>query len=97
MLAVSRGRMLALSTPFGKRGWFHSEWEGQGDWAKIKITAEHCPRIARTFLDQERKALGDRWYNQEYLCEFTDVIDAVFSYSDIQAAMSDDIKPLFGV
>jgi hypothetical protein len=23
MLAVSRGRLLALSTPFGKRGWFY--------------------------------------------------------------------------
>src|SRR6516165_5072360 len=28
MLAVSRGRLVALSTPFGQRGWFHAEWTG---------------------------------------------------------------------
>jgi hypothetical protein len=25
LLAVSGGRLVALSTPFGKRGWFHDE------------------------------------------------------------------------
>jgi hypothetical protein len=31
MLAVSGGRLVALTTPFGKRGFFHHEWtEGQG-------------------------------------------------------------------
>jgi hypothetical protein len=39
--------------------------------------------------------LGDRWYRQEYLCSFEDVIDAVFSYADIQAALRDDVQPLF--
>src|SRR5436190_1727587 len=27
MLAVSGGRLVALSTPFGRRGWFWQEWE----------------------------------------------------------------------
>jgi hypothetical protein len=26
MLAVSQGTLVCLSTPFGKRGWFHEEW-----------------------------------------------------------------------
>jgi hypothetical protein len=95
MLAVSHGSLVALSTPFGKRGWFHDEWDGPGDWERIKITADQCPRITPQFLAEERRALGDRWYRQEYLCEFNDTIDAVFSYSDIQAALSDDVKPLF--
>ena len=29
MLAVTGGRLIALSTPFGKRGWFHAAWTGQ--------------------------------------------------------------------
>jgi len=41
------------------------------------------------------RALGERWYRQEYLCSFEDVIDAVFAYADIQAALTDDVKPLF--
>ena len=95
MLAVSRGQMVALSTPFGKRGWFHDEWHGPGDWERVRITAEECPRIPADFLNEERRALGERWYRQEYLCSFEDVIDAVFAYSDIQAAMSDEVQPLF--
>jgi len=96
MLAVSRGRLLALSTPFGKRGWFHDAWHGEGDWMRVKVTAEQCPRIPAAFLAEERRALGERWFRQEYLCSFEDTIDAVFAYADIQAALSDEIKPLFG-
>ena len=97
MLAVSRGHLVALSTPFGKRGWFHDAWHGDEAWERVRITADQCPRITPEFLAEERKSLGERWFNQEFMCDFCEVIDAVFSYSDIQAAMSDEIKPLFGV
>ena len=30
MLAVSGGRLIALSTPWGARGWFHAAWTGGG-------------------------------------------------------------------
>jgi hypothetical protein len=95
MLAVSGGRLVALSTPFGKRGWFHDAWFGEGDWERVRVTAEECPRISKAFLEEERRALGERWFAQEYLTSFTECIDAVFSYADIQAARSSDVKPLF--
>lgn len=95
MLAVSKGRLIALSTPFGKRGWFHDAWHSNEAWQRLCITADECPRIAPEFLAEERRALGERWFRQEYLCSFEDVIDAVFSYADIQAALRDDVKPLF--
>jgi hypothetical protein len=97
MLAVSRGRLLALSTPFGKRGWFHDAWHGSGGWLRVKVTAEQCPRIPADFLAEERQALGERWFRQEYLCSFEDAVDAVFAYADIQAALCDEVKPLFEV
>ena len=34
MLAVSRGRLIAMSTPFGQRGWFFEEWQGAGPVVK---------------------------------------------------------------
>src|SRR6516165_10050416 len=95
MLAVSHGRLVALSTPFGKRGWYHDEWHGEGHWERFTITAEQCPRISRDFLAEERRALGERWYRQEYECSFEDTIDAVFAYADIMAALADDVPPLF--
>lgn len=70
MLAASGGRLLALSTPFGKRGWFFDEWRGSGEWVRVKVRAEQCPRIPAAFLEAERKSLGPDWYAQEYECEF---------------------------
>ena len=93
MLAVSRGRLLALSTPFGKRGWFHEEWYGSESWECVKITAPDCPRITPAFLAEERRVLGERWYRQEYLCSFEDSVDSVFAYDDIQAALNDREQP----
>jgi hypothetical protein len=94
MLAVSRGRLLALSTPFGKRGWFFDEWQGPHPWRRVKVTAEMCPRISPQFLAEERTALGSRWYAQEYLCSFEDAADAVFRQEDIRAALAADVEPL---
>jgi hypothetical protein len=96
MLAVSGGRLLMLSTPFGKRGVFHHEWtEGQG-WERYTVTAEECPRIPAAFLTEEREALGEWWYAQEYECRFMEAVDSVFTSELIQAALSDEVEPLFG-
>src|SRR5260370_4459097 len=67
-LAVSRGRLLALPTPFAKRGWYHDALHGAGDWRRGKCTAEQCPRIPADFLAEERQALGERWFLQGYMC-----------------------------
>ena len=97
MLAVSGGRLIALTTPFGKRGFFHQEWtEGGDDWHRVKIVATDVPRISAEFLEEERRALGEWWWLQEYFCEFMETTDQVFSYDLIQAAMSSDVLPLFG-
>jgi hypothetical protein len=85
MLALG-GRMLCLSTPFGPRGFFHHEWsEGGPGWHRTKVTAEDCPRIPKTHLEDERRALGAKWFNQEYGCSFEDNAGAVFSFEDIMA------------
>jgi len=97
MLAVSHGRLIALSTPFGKRGWWFEEWENGGDrWQRVKITADHCPRISADFLDEERRSLGALFYRSEYECQFVDTIDAVFSSADVLAALTPNVTPLFG-
>jgi hypothetical protein len=97
MPSVSRGRLLALSTPFGKRGWCYEAHEGDGPWQRIRITARECPRISAEFLEEERQLIGDRWYRQEYECSFEDVIDACFRQEDIDAMTEDaTITPLFG-
>ena len=95
MLAVSRGQMVCLSTPHGKIGWFYEAWTGSEPWDRYRVLATECPRITPEFLAEERRNLGPRWFAQEYMCSFEDVIDAVFAYEDIQAALCDDLEPLF--
>ena len=96
MLAVSGGRLVALSTPFGKRGWFHQEYTQGHGWERVKIPAHDCPRISPAFLEEERRSLPAMWFASEYLCEFTEVEDSVFAYAHVQAALSAAVQPLFG-
>jgi hypothetical protein len=97
MLAVSRGALIALSSAWAKQGWFYSAWHSQERWQRVKIDAHQCPRISPAFLEEERQALGERWYSMEYLCQFGEMADAVFADADIRAAASagDDVMPLF--
>jgi hypothetical protein len=95
MLAVSGGRLVALTTPCGKRGWFYQTWASSEDWERVRITADQCPRISRAFLEEERAALGERWFNQEYQVDFADAVGCVFTEEEIQNMFSDKVQPLF--
>ncbi len=96
MLAVSHGRIICLSTPFGKRGFFHEAWmRGGPTWERIKITAPECPRITPDFLAEERASMGEWWFKQEYMCEFVESVDQVFAHDVVLRAVSSDIRPLW--
>ncbi len=92
MLAVSSGRLILLSTPFGKRGFFHKEWTDGKGWKKVLMTAENCPRITGKFLQQELASVGQWFYDQEYFCKFKESVDSVFSYDDVINAVDDEIE-----
>jgi len=95
MLSVSGGKLILMSTPFGKRGHFFEAWDkGQG-WEKIQVKATECVRITPEFLEEERVSLGEWWWRQEYNCEFVEATDSVFNYDLILKSLSDDIIPLF--
>jgi hypothetical protein len=98
MIAVSQGRVILLSTPFGSRGFFWQEWvEGGPDWKRVRVTADQCPRIPPDWLEKERQRIGDWWYSQEYLCTFVDSLSACFSSADIQAAITGEVQPLWAL
>jgi len=97
MLAISGGRLMLLSTPYGKRGVFFEEWDG-GDssaWERYEVPASHCPRIPASFLEEERLALPVWVYRQEYECSFEETEDQVFSHELVSAAITDEVSPLF--
>ena len=93
MVAVSGGQIILLSTPAGKRGFFHQAWTSENEgWEKISVTGQECPRITADFLEQEKKAIGEFWFRQEYLCEFLEPEGSLFSLEEIEDAFSDEVE-----
>ncbi len=96
MLATSNGRLVGMSTPFGKRGWYWREWSEGKSWRKVQIPATQVSRISKEFLEEERNALGSWWYSQEYMCEFRESSDSVFSLEDLEGIKNYDLVSPFG-
>jgi len=96
MLAVSGGRIILLSTPRGKRGFFHDVWaNGGAAWNRTRITARECPRISEQWLEREKEAMPDFWFRQEFECQFVESMDSVFSFDEVQATLSDTLEPFY--
>lgn len=95
MLATSNGRLIALTTPAGKRGWFYEAWHGEGNWHRVKVAADQCPRITPEFLAEELKELGPQRYSEEYELQFRDSDEAVFPVGVIQNAFTSEVTPLW--
>ena len=99
MMATARGaRFVAMSTPWGRRGFFFNQWSSDAPgWLKIEISAEKCPRIPPEFLEEQQRELGPLLYRQEYACEFVDSAETLFSSALVERAFDRTIRPLFGV
>ena len=61
---------------------------------RVSAPAAECVRIPQSFLEEERQTMGDRWFRQEYCCEFTEADDGIFDSELIKKAVRDDLKPL---
>lgn len=102
MLATTGGRMVALSTPLGQRGWFYEackqceEAAAKGEkapYALFKRTAYDCPRVDLEFLEQERRMIGDYWFDQEYMVKFLAPTGSVFRTEDVERMLRSAEEP----
>ncbi len=92
MLAVSAGRLIGLSTPFGTRGWWYEAWRGDEPWERYEIPAAMCPRIPAAFLAEERRNMGEWWYAQEYECRFMEGQTSVFTREEVERAFAEEVQ-----
>lgn len=96
MLAVARGKLVMMSSPFGQRGIFHHTWTEGGDaWHRERVTIHDVPRIAPDWIEEQRQSMPDLWFRSEYLAEFVESEDALFGREYLEAALSDDVPLLF--
>ena len=94
MLATTNGKTILLSVPWAKSGFFYNIWRKaeETDWFKLAVKAADCPRISPEILVQQRQALGEHFFKQEYMCEFLDHEFQLFSAELIESCFTDDVK-----
>jgi Terminase large subunit, T4likevirus-type, N-terminal len=95
MRALGQTRLVALSTPWGKRGWWYHAWISSDGWERYEVPASACPRISSSFIAEERAGMSRAAFASEYCCEFCDVVDQVFLSEDGQAALTSEGAPFF--
>lgn len=95
MVAQTKGSTTMISTPNGRRGFFSDAWHQGGEsWERHTMRADHNPRIDKAWLENERRVMGEQRFRQEFLCEFLESNDAVFSYDAVRAAIDPSLEPL---
>jgi Terminase large subunit, T4likevirus-type, N-terminal len=95
-LGTVDGSLIALSTPYGQRGWFYEAWtEGGEDWTRVKVTADQCPRLSAEYLAGELKALGPSVFKQEFGCEFVANAENLFSVELINRAFTSELRSIW--
>lgn len=87
MLATTPGsKLFLISTPKGKRGFFYDEWKDGKQWKKMHVKASQIKRISAEFLEEERRSLGEKWFQQEYEGAFLNVNENLFDMNAIMGA-----------
>ena len=89
LLAASGGEQMLLSTPNGKRGFFHDIWHDVADdWHRTRVVASDVPHRYPRGLEFFRRRMPEEYFQQEFYCEWLDTEGSLFSYDDIQAALA---------
>jgi hypothetical protein len=104
-LIATQGEQVLLSTPRGKRGFFHEIWRGPpsggaaadgGDWQRVMVRSDEVGRIREEDLEVFRRSMPEAFYRQEFECAWLDTEGGLFAYEDIETALAlgEDIEAL---
>jgi phage terminase large subunit-like protein len=89
MLTVSQGRLILLSTPHGRQGFFYEAWTTEKGWLKIKISADQCPCLTPQVIEEEKASMPSWLFRQEYYNSFEAGGQPLFSPDSIRRAFVD--------
>jgi hypothetical protein len=89
------GRLLMLSTPYGRRGIYWRLWEEGGDsWKRIRVPYTDVGWVPDRVIEEARGSLLDWEFRQEFLCTFEQNQMAVFNIEDLRASTTDEFEPI---
>jgi hypothetical protein len=95
-LIATQGEQVLLSTPRGKRGFFHELWHSADDWMRVMVRSDEVSRIRTEDLEVFRRTMPEQFFQQEFYCEWLDTEGGLFAYDDIEAALTagNDVRAL---
>lgn len=94
-MVASDGHLFALSTPWGKRGWFHDRHEDAvNGWERHKVTVYESAQYTPERIAEVKASLGSFTFSSDYLCEFGDTDNQLFSTESVRAAFAPGVAPL---
>jgi hypothetical protein len=86
LVAATRGRTIAQSTPAEPRGFFHGLiTSGDPSWVCLTVRSDSVPTISAAFLAAERRAMSPGAYAMEYEATFGEPGATLFSVERINA------------
>ena len=65
-LIATQGGQVLLSTPRGKRGFFHEIWHGAEDWQRIMVRSDEVGRIRDEDLEVFRHTMPEQFSLLEF-------------------------------
>ena len=92
-VSMTRGRIVAMSTPNGPQGWWYdvSPTGTLGaQWEHVVVPVTECPRHTPDSIADLRDSMSDREFRQEYLCEFIDAAGTSFTKEDIDSIWAEE-------
>ncbi|WP_166789515.1 terminase large subunit domain-containing protein [Cryobacterium sp. TMS1-20-1] len=94
-MVASDGQILALSTPWGRRGWFYDLHEDPVNaWERHKVTVYESEQYTPARIKEVRDSLGSFVFGSDYECIFGDTDTQLFGTEHVRAAFSRAVKPL---
>jgi hypothetical protein len=95
-LIATQGEQVLLSTPRGKRGFFHELWHSADDWQRVMVRSDEVGRIREEDLEVFRQSMPEAFYRQEFECAWLDTEGGLFAYEDIETALAlgEDVQAL---
>jgi hypothetical protein len=93
LAATPTGRIVLMSTPYVASGHFYHIWHTADGWERFEMPTTQCSRVDPAWL-AARKRDDPLRFDREYLCQFGNPEDALFSPEMLDRMVVSDYEPL---
>jgi hypothetical protein len=90
-LATTGGPLIVVGTPMDYQDPLYPIFEGDAaadpSWTRFRIPTRWCPRVPRSFLEEQRRLLGDMIYAREFEAQWSAPTSGMFDHALLQGAV----------